>query len=295
YDNLESYERQGVRYELSFSVQKPSTDTIAVDLDNRPLRGKHGELVFRPGGHGALLENLNDLKGDIVFIKNIDNLVQDRLKKKTYIYKKALGGYLVELQGDIFKYIKRLINRDVDEPFLNQVFEFMRSKLSIITPEGMGQSSRSEKLEFLITRLNRPLRICGMVENEGEPGGGPFWVEHEDKTLSLQIVESSQVDMESNDQSAIWKSSTHFNPVDLICGVRDHSGMPFDLMHFSDPDTGFISMKSKDGNELKALELPGLWNGAMANWNTVFVEVPIITFNPVKTVLDLLRKEHQPD
>jgi len=295
YENLGQYERQGVRYELSFSVQKPSTDTIAVDPDNRPFRGKDGTLVFRPGGHGALLENLNDLKGDIVFIKNIDNLVPDRLKRKTYIYKKALGGYLVELQRDIFEYLKRLINRDVDEPFMNQVFEFMRSKLSIIPPEGMGQCSRSDKMEFLITRLNRPLRICGMVKNEGEPGGGPFWVEHGDKTLSLQIVESSQVDMESTGQSAIWKSSTHFNPVDLLCGVRDHSGMTFDLMHFSDPDTGFISMKSKEGRELKALELPGLWNGAMANWNTVFVEVPIITFNPVKTVLDLLRKEHQPE
>jgi len=290
------YEASGVKYEVTFSTQNPSTDKIAVGLDNKPFRDSNGRLVFRPAGHGALLDNLNDLRGDIVFIKNIDNVVPDRLKHETYIYKKALGGYLVELQRDIFRYLERLTSGNVSWQLITQVFEFVRYELSTIPPEAVEKrGSREEKINFLISKLNRPLRVCGMVKNEGEPGGGPFWVRHEDGTLSLQIVESSQVDMESSGQRAIWESSTHFNPVDLVCGVRDHLGNPFDLKRFTDPNTGFISIKSMDGRELKTLELPGLWNGAMANWNTVFIEVPLITFNPVKTVFDLLRKEHQPE
>jgi hypothetical protein len=289
------YESSAIRYEITLSTQKPSTDTIAVDLDNKPFRDKDGRLVFRPAGHGALLENLNDLRADIVFIKNIDNVVPDRLKHETHIYKKALGGYLVELQEEIFGYLQMQSRNDVDEQLLKQMFDFARCELSITPPEAIKKASREEKIKFLFSKLNRPLRVCGMVKNEGEPGGGPFWVKHVDNTFSLQIVESSQVDMKSTEQSAIWESSTHFNPVDLVCGVRDYQGSPFDLSNFSDPDTGFISIKSMDGKELKALELPGLWNGAMAKWNTVFIEVPIITFNPVKTVLDLLREEHQPE
>ncbi len=294
-DVLRFYEKLGVRFEIALSVQKASTDTIAVDLDNKPFRGEDGGLVFRPGGHGALLENLNALKADLVFIKNIDNVVPDRLKGETFIYKKALGGYLVALQKEIFGTLERLSNRDVKERLIEETFEFLRHKLSVTPPEGVRRDSREGRIEYLISILNRPLRVCGMVKNEGEPGGGPFWVEREDKSTSMQIVESSQVDMRSAEQRRIWESSTHFNPVDLVCGVRDHMGEPFDLMPFVDSDSGFISMKSKAGRELKALELPGLWNGSMAYWNTVFVEVPIITFNPVKTVLDLLRKEHQPE
>jgi hypothetical protein len=289
------YEKSGVKFEITFSAQKPSTDTIGAELDNRPFRGKDGRLVFRPGGHGALLENLNALRGDLVFIKNIDNVVPDRLKQETYIYKKALGGYLIGLQKEIFGYIEKFLTGDPEDRYIKETFDFIREKLNIISPEGVEQGSKEDKIDFLASRLNRPLRVCGMVKNEGEPGGGPFWVEHTDKSRSVQIVESSQVDMGSAEKRRIWESSTHFNPVDLVCGVRDHMGKPFDLTKFVDPSTGFISIKSKEGRELKALELPGLWNGSMAYWNTVFVEVPINTFNPVKTVLDLLRKEHQPE
>jgi hypothetical protein len=289
------YERSEVQYEVTFSSQKPSTDTIAVDTENRPFRERDGGLLFRPGGHGALLKNLNDLEGDIIFIKNIDNVVPDRLKHETYIYKRALGGYLIELQNEIFGYLRRLSRKDVDEKFIRRVLDFARQKLSIMPPDDLMQGSGDEKIGFLFSRLNRPLRVCGMVKNVAEPGGGPFWVEHEDNTVSLQIVESSQVDMESIEQKAIWESSTHFNPVDLVCGVGDYLGKPFNLMDYRDPNTGFISIKSKEGRELKALELPGLWNGSMAHWNSVFVEVPTITFNPVKTVVDLLRDEHQPE
>jgi len=289
------YERSEVQYDVTFSTQKPSADTVAVDMENQPFREKDGRPLFRPGGHGALLKNLNDLKGDIIFIKNIDNVVPDRLKHETYIYKKALGGYLIELQNEIFGYLKRLSRKDVDEQFIRRALDFARQKLSVIPPEGMMQGSGDEKVGFLFSRLNRPLRVCGMVKNVAEPGGGPFWVEHEDNTVSLQIVESSQVDMKSIEQKTIWESSTHFNPVDLVCGVGNYLGKHFNLMDYRDPNTGLISIKSKEGRELKALELPGLWNGSMAHWNSVFVEVPTITFNPVKTVVDLLRDEHQPE
>jgi hypothetical protein len=288
------YETSGIKYEISFSFQKPSTDTIAVDLLNRPFRDRDARLVFRPGGHGALLENLNDLKGDIVFIKNIDNVVPDRLKQKTYLYKKAFGGYLIELQKEIFGYLKRLARREADKQFVKQAFEFLRFKLFITPPDGIEQASKDEKINFLFSKLNRPLRVCGMVKNEGEPGGGPFWVEGKDGSLSLQIVESAQIDPKSEEQQKILASSTHFNPVDIVCGIRDFRGNSFDLRQYMDTNAVFISRKSKDGRELKALELPGLWNGAMAYFNTIFVEVPLITFNPVKTINDLLRREHQP-
>jgi hypothetical protein len=293
-ENLDRYGTNGIAFDITFSIQKHSTDTIAVDLKNRPFRGDDGKLLFRPGGHGALLENLNDLAGDIIFIKNIDNVVPDRLKPETHAYKKALGGYLVDLQEEIFKYLRSLIAEIPDTKLVKEICEFLRFRLSVPIPDHLHKRKAKERQEFLMKRLNRPLRICGMVKNEGEPGGGPFWVEHDDRTLSIQIVESSQVEMNSEEQKAIWESSTHFNPVDLVCGVRDYRGGGFDLLKYRDPDTGFISIKSKGGRELKALELPGLWNGAMAFWNTAFVEVPMITFNPVKTVLDLLREEHQP-
>jgi hypothetical protein len=287
------YEQAGVRYEVTFSTQQPATDTIAVDLQNRLFRDQQQRLVFRPAGHGALLGNLQALEGDIVFIKNIDNIVPDRLKEATYVYKRALGGYLVELQARIFAYVRQLVRQDVDEQLLTQMFAFLHVPLSVEPPTGIEQQSRAERIAYLLSVLNRPLRVCGMVPNAGEPGGGPFWVQHADGSRSVQIVETSQVDMHNPAQRAIVAAATHFNPVDLVCGVRDYQGQPFPLQQFTDPNTGFISSKSHEGRELKALELPGLWNGSMARWNTVFVEVPLGTFTPVKTVMDLLRPEHQ--
>jgi hypothetical protein len=286
-------ERAGCRYLVTFSVQKPSTDTIAVDQENEPVRDEAGRLVFRPAGHGALLENLHDLHGDVIFIKNIDNLAVDRLKPQTYLYKKALASYLVELQNTTFRYLQALLHEQVGEQSLQEIFAFAREKLFLVPPADLARKSRAERIAFLAGRLNRPLRVCGVVPNTGEPGGGPFWVRQSDNTLSLQIIEAAQVDMRDAGQRALWEAATHFNPVDLVCGVRDYCDRPFDLSRFSDPDTGFIAQKSKNGKVLRALELPGLWNGAMAHWNTVFVEVPLITFNPVKTVFDLLRDAHQ--
>jgi hypothetical protein len=285
------YERPGASLDVEFSIQNPSTDTIAVDMENRPFRDDRGRLVFRPGGHGSLLENLNRLGGDIVFIKNIDNVLPDRRKQDTYTYKRALAGFLVTLQERVFYHLETLSAGHVSDAVLEETRLFARNTLAVAPPETM---SREEKVGYLTSKLNRPLRVCGMVRNEGEPGGGPFWVRGGDGTLSFQIVEGSQVDMKSPGQRKIWESATHFNPVDLVCGLRDHEGKPFGLHDFVDPETGFVSIKSMGGRDLKALELPGLWNGAMAKWNTVFVEVPLSTFSPVKTLLDLLREEHQP-
>ena len=288
------YEHVDVKYEITLSVQSPATDTIAVDLDDNPFRDEQGRLLFRPGGHGALLANLQALAADIVFIKNIDNVVPDHLKDITYCYKRVLGGYLVHLQQQIFAYLEHLSTGRVDAGLLEEIRAFARQELAIVVPPRLQHAPQQEQIGFLHERLNRPLRVCGMVRNEGEPGGGPFWVEHPDGSLSRQIVEASQVDTARPEQRALFAASTHFNPVDLVCGVRDYRGQPFDLQRFADPNTGFISHKTYAGRPLKALELPGLWNGAMAYWNTVFVEVPLSTFSPVKTVLDLLRPEHQP-
>ena len=288
------YEQTGARFDVSWSTQKPSTDTIAVDLDNQPFRDREGKLLFRPAGHGALLENLNDLQGDIILIKNIDNVAPDHLKAATYMYTRLLGGYLVTLQQQSFAYLEQLASGHVSPSALAEMQRFAQDKLSLRLPDTFEQQSHQERAACLFKALHRPLRVCGVVPNTGEPGGGPFWVRHRNGTMSLQIVETSQVDTQVETQRAILQASTHFNPVNLVCGVRDFQGQPFDLMRFTDPETGFISQKSHEGKPLKALELPGLWNGAMAKWNTVFVEVPIATFNPVKTVLDLLRPEHQP-
>lgn len=297
-DHLEKvrrrYEKGGVHFEITLSIQEPATDTVAVGSDNELFRDRRGRLVFRPGGHGALLGNLNALQGDIVFIKNIDNVAPDRLKEEAVVYKKALGGFLVSLQKRVFDYLKRLRADHEDSTLLGEVLAFLKGSLSVEPTDDLKQRSPGEIREFLQERLNRPLRVCGMVKNEGEPGGGPYWVRGVDGSLSIQIVESSQVNMDDNSQGIVWRSATHFNPVDLVCGVRDYLGKPFDLTHYMDPDTGFISIKSKDGKELKALELPGLWNGGMARWNTAFVEVPSATFTPVKTMLDLLRSERRP-
>ena len=287
------YAKSDTRYELTWSTQKPSTDTIAVDLDNQPFRDDSGDLVFRPGGHGALLENLNDLNGDLLLIKNIDNVVPDHLKADTYTWTQLLGGSLIALQQQIFDYIQQLTTGGVNSDAQQDMAAFAKEKLSATLPDTPARSFDQQR-DWLLSIFNRPIRVCGVVPNTGEPGGGPFWVEHNDGAMSLQIVETSQVDMNDAEQRAHLRASTHFNPVHLVCGVRDYQGRPFDLRRFVDPETGFISAKSYQGRSLKALELPGLWNGAMAHWNTVFVELPVSTFNPVKTVFDLLRPEHQP-
>jgi hypothetical protein len=272
-----------VDYNVSFSEQKPSTDTIAADKSNEPFRDNDGGLVFRPGGHGALIENLNDLDGDVIFIKNIDNVVPDSLKESTITYKKIIAGILVNLQKQCFGYLKAK---------LAVISKFCEVRLMNHHPD-LQSLSEKELRKYLYTKLNRPIRVCGMVKNVGEPGGGPFLTVNADGTVSPQIVESSQIDMTNPVDKAIMMKSTHFNPVDLVCGVKDYLGRKFNLLEHVDKNTGFISFKSKNGRELKALELPGLWNGAMSDWNTVFVDIPIETFNPVKTVNDLLRPQHQ--
>jgi hypothetical protein len=281
-------EQFGVNYNITYSEQKPSTDTVAVDPHNEPFREADGSILFRPGGHGALLENLNEINGDVIFIKNIDNVVPDGLKATTYLYKKALAGLLLETQSQVFDLLTKLDNNP-GEAEIKQASEFLKNHLNVIPG-----AQQVEDIDYLKDKLNRPLRVCGMVRNQGEPGGGPFWVKATDGSVSLQIGESSQIDLDNPQQKELVNHATHFNPVDLVCSVKNYQGQKFNLLDFRDPNTGFISSKSKDGRELKALELPGLWNGAMAFWNTLFVEVPAITFNPVKTVNDLLRPEHQP-
>jgi len=284
------YEQKlNVQFEISYSQQKPSTDTIAVDLNNELFRNEDGTLLFRPGGHGALIENLNDLTSDIIFIKNIDNVVPDRLKDETIRYKKALAGVLLAYQEKLSHFLEKIESDDITDDLLDEIMDFIQHDLCYrVNPE-----KGDDKKDILFAVLNRPIRVCGMVKNEGEPGGGPFWVSHPDNHADLQIVEKSQINQNDPEQVDILKQSTHFNPVDLVCCIKDYKGEKFNLLQYRDPETGFISKKSKDGKDLKAQELPGLWNGAMANWNTVFVEVPVITFNPVKTVNDLLRPEHQ--
>ena len=284
----------GVRYEISISIQEPSTDTLAVDLQGRPFRDRDGALVFRPGGHGALLGNLDSIDGDIIFVKNIDNIVPDRLKEPTVLYKKMLGGYLVRLQEESFRHLRDLSRGQPGEGAFESMVRFCTERLLITLPGGFDRLPAAEQRGVIFGKLNRPVRVCGMVRNEGEPGGGPFWVENRDGTQSLQIVEEVQIDSRQEGQKRIWGSSTHFNPVDLVCGVRDFRGGKFDLSRFVDPETAIITKKSHEDGELLALELPGLWNGSMAFWNTVFVEVPIETFNPVKTAEDLLRPAHLP-
>mgnify|MGYP001110014001 CR=1 FL=1 len=280
-------------FDISYSQQKPSTDMIAVDLNNDPFRLENGRLLFRPGGHGALIENLNDLEAEIVFIKNIDNVVPDRLRDTTYTYKKALGGLLFQLQETTFNMLEMLDEGNITDNELKEIKNFAENKLYVFIPDAYIGYDKMDRIDFLFNKLNRPMRICGMVKNEGEPGGGPYWVRNENDEASLQIVESSQMDLDNPKQLEIVTKATHFNPVDLVCGIKNYKGEKFDLRQYVDVNTGFISKKSQNGKNLKAQELPGLWNGAMADWITIFVETPLITFNPVKTINDLLRPEHQ--
>jgi hypothetical protein len=289
------YEKEHkIKYDISFSIQKPSTDTIAVKTNNEPFRDNDGTILFRPGGHGALIENLNDAEADIIFIKNIDNVVPDSKKNDTVRYKKALAGILLEYQEKIFSYLRLLdSSADIQEPLLAEIESFIKNGLGIMPVKENVMPDMQGTIKYLYRILNRPIRICGMVKNEGEPGGGPFWVKNHDGDVSLQVVEKSQIDSHKYEQNVILNSSTHFNPVDIVCGTKDYKGKKFELHQFIDHKTGFISKKTKEGIPLKAMELPGLWNGAMSDWNTVFVEVPVSTFNPVKTVNDLLRPMHQ--
>lgn len=284
--------RYGVKYNITFSVQKSSTDTIAAAMDNTPFRDDDGNLLFRPGGHGALIENLNELDADVIFIKNIDNVVPDAIKPMTVKFKQIIGGVLVSIQQKIFSYLQQLESGHYTHEQLIEMLYFLQTNLYIKNPETKLLED-SELAVYIKSKLNRPIRICGMVKNVGEPGGGPFIAQNSDGTFSSQILESSQIDMDDPAAKEIFQNATHFNPVDLVCAVRDRYGKSYDLLKYVDPQTGFISYKSKNGRDLKALELPGLWNGAMSDWTTLFVEVPIETFNPVKTVNDLLRPQHQ--
>lgn len=286
-----------IKYDVSFSFQKPSTDTIAANPDNTPFRDENGQLLFRPGGHGALIENLNDMSNNLVFIKNIDNVVPDHLQADTIKYKKVIAGLLLEKKEKIFNILRKLDSID-DRWIIDGIKEglhFLSEELQLEVPDAIIGNDQRQQINYIRGRLNRPIRVCGMVKNEGEPGGGPFWVKQSDGSTSLQIVEGAQIDPDDEHQQEILRNSTHFNPVDLVCYLKDYKDQKFDLHQYIDPSTGFISEKTQNGLPLKALELPGLWNGAMANWITFFVEVPISTFNPVKTVMDLLRPQHQPE
>ncbi len=285
--------RYGTTYSISFSEQKPSTDTVAAAADGSAFRNDDGSILFRPGGHGALIENLNDLDTDIVFIKNIDNVVPDHFKNDTITYKKLLAGILVSIQEKVFEYLRLLDTKKYTDAQLKKITGFVQNTLCCRCKDLAGKTDK-ELAAWLHGKLNRPIRVCGMVKNVGEPGGGPFLAYNADGTVSLQILESSQIDLNDPAKKEMFTKGTHFNPVDLVCAVRNYKGGSFNLPDYVDKSTGFISSKSKNGRELKALELPGLWNGAMSDWNTLFVEVPLTTFNPVKTVNDLLRPQHQP-
>jgi hypothetical protein len=278
---------------INYSHQDKSTDTIAVTLNNEPFRNEDGRLVFRPGGHGALINNLNTLEADVIFIKNIDNVIQNHIQEIT-LYKKGLAGILLDLQKQIFDILKSVENKSIIENNIPEIIHFMEKKLNIDILDDFDKYTFTHKIEFIKNKLNRPIRVCGMVKNEGEPGGGPFWVRSYKGNISLQIVESSQVEITNKEQAEILAKATHFNPVDIVCATKNYKGAPFNLTEFVDTSTGFIVTKNRNGQELKGYELPGLWNGAMAKWITVFVEVPLITFNPVKTVNDLLKPAHQP-
>jgi hypothetical protein len=290
------YEKKlGIIAEISLSIQKPSTDVVAVDMNNEPFRKPDGHLLFRPGGHGALLENLNELDADLIFIKNIDNVVPDRLKQITIVYKKVLAGLLLKYQEELFYYQRQLNEKHhvaLGNHFLVEAANFLENVLNTKPLDNQYYTEKENLYHYLKNKYNRPLRVCGMVRNEGEPGGGPFWARNPDGTVSLQIVEKSQIDLNNTQQQNILKHTTHFNPVDIVCGIKNYRGEKYDLTSYTDPETGFISKKSENGRELKAQELPGLWNGGMSDWNTIFAEVPVETFNPVKTVNDLLRDKH---
>ena len=284
--------KYGIAYDITFSEQKPSTDTVAANPDGTPFRNSDGSLLFRPGGHGALIENLNEIEADVIFVKNIDNVVPDRLKGDTVLWKQIIAGVLITLQKKAFEYLELLDSGKYTHEQIEEIIHFVQNDLCCRKAD-IKELEDADLVIYLRKKLNRPMRVCGVVKNVGEPGGGPFLTYNQDGTVSLQILESSQIDKSNTAYMEMFTKGTHFNPVDLVCAVKDYKGNAFDLPKFVDPTTGFISQKSKSGKELQALELPGLWNGAMSDWSTIFVEVPLSTFNPVKTVNDLLRDQHQ--
>lgn len=287
---LPAYEKRfDCKFTITLSEQKKSTNTIAVDNQNRPFRCPDTTILFRPGGHGALIENLDEQKEDIIFIKNIDNVLPETKVAETVYWKKVLAGVLLSSRDKVFSYLNRLEKGEKEQSFLDEIRSYIQQTFCISLP----QTQSNEELSILLySKLHRPIRVCGMVKNEGEPGGGPYVVQEEDGTTSMQILEVQQVNMQDEKMKACFNALTHFNPVDLVCSCYDHKGVKYCLKDFIDYKTGFISEKSLGGEPLKAQELPGLWNGAMSKWSTIFVEVPLAIFNPVKTVNDLLRKEH---
>lgn len=281
-------------FNWSYSFQEHLTDSLAIDENGKILKNKDGEIVYRPGGHGALIHNLNQRNADIVFIKNIDNVSHNNIKTISF-YKKGLAGILLEIQAKVFDYLKTLENQKLESSKIEEIKNFIINTLHIKINSDFDDFKELSQIKILQQFLNRPIRVCGMVKNENEPGGGPFWVKDHKGNITLQIVESAQIDLKNKQQKAIYNSSTHFNPVDLVCGLKNYKGDKFNLLEFTNPETGFVVEKSKNGISYKAYELPGLWNGSMANWITIFVEVPLDTFNPVKTVNDLLKTPHQPN
>ena len=284
--------KTNTKFEITFSNQESNTNVLAVDLKNQPFILKD-KLVFRPSGHGALIKNLNQIDADIIFIKNIDNVVVDKYLDEIARYKKVLAGMLLKIQNQVFSYAETLESKVVTKNQIKEIASFLTQNLNIVITSQFEKYANKHKIEYLKSKINRPIRVCGMVKNENEPGGGPFWIKYDNGEVSLQIVEASQVNKSLNHQKAILTNATHFNPVDIVCGVKNYKGEAYDLEQFVDFNTYFVTTKTKYGRKLKTLERPGLWNGSMADWNTVFVEVPIITFNPVKTLNDLLKFTHQ--
>ncbi|GAB1858241.1 hypothetical protein MHTCC0001_30780 [Flavobacteriaceae bacterium MHTCC 0001] len=289
--NLEA--ETNVKFNVSYSYQKEATETLALTMDDDIFRDEDGSILFRPGGHGALLQNLNELDNDIVFIKNIDNIVVADKNVKISEYKKLLGGVLLKAQEQVFEFLRDLDKEDVSEEKLHEITKFVSSRINVVINEGFDDYTVEEKKAYLKDKLDRPIRACGIVKNEGEPGGGPFWVKDENGNISLQIAEFAQIDFDNQSQEDIADNATHFNPTDFVCGIKNYKGEKFNLMEYVDTNAAFITMKTKNGMDMKVLELPGLWNGSMAYWNSICVEVPVETFNPVKTVNDLLKPAHQ--
>ncbi|GGG14951.1 hypothetical protein GCM10011344_14460 [Dokdonia pacifica] len=285
-------EKTATTFDITYSFQSSATDTVAVTATNEPFRQDNGCMLFRPGGHGSLIQNLNEQEADIIFIKNIDNVVVHTYEKEVAYYKKVLAGKLLKLQQQAFSYLQQMDDHEISETEILEIVHFLQNEFSLKLARDFEKFSQKYQIEYLREQLDKPIRVCGMVKNEGEPGGGPFWVKHESGRISLQIVESVQIDPNNPHQQSIVTQATHFNPVDLVCGVKNYKGEKYDLTQFIDPKAAFIAHKTVTGKPIKALEHPGLWNGAMAFWNTIFVEVPLITFNPVKTVNDLLKPAH---
>ncbi len=290
-DRLE--QKTNTTFNVSFSYQKGETETIALTTTNNICRNDDDSILFRPAGHGALLENLNDLNSDLVFIKNIDNIVVFNKNKKISKYKKLIAGALIQAQEQAFSFLHKLDEETATEKDMLSMAMFLSKKMNVSILDEFDDLTSEKKKQYLIDKLNRPIRVCGMVKNEGEPGGGPFWVKDENDEISLQIVEFAQIDIKNIEQAEIVKNATHFNPTDLVCGTKNYKGEKFNLLNFVDSEAAFITKKTQNGADIQALELPGLWNGSMAHWNTIFVEIPVETFNPVKTVNDLLKPEHQ--